>query len=120
MAMDLESHKEEQMSKLTSRKFWLAVAAFLASIGGSITGIVTNNEVLMSIGIACTVFSAAIYAAAEAYVDGKSAASETIAITATTSSKDVVEQVIAASKQPVVETPPVVIEPVATVPTTNE
>lgn len=95
------------MGKLTSRKFWLAVAAFLASLGGSITGIITNNEILTSIGVACTVFAAAIYAAAEAYVDGKSAASETISITATSSSKEVVESALAAKNAPVEVTVPV-------------
>lgn len=64
-------------SKLTSRKFWLAAAAGLASIGGSIAGLAIQNEVLAGIGIGCTVASAAIYAAAEAYVDGKAVASST-------------------------------------------
>lgn len=59
-------------SKLTSRKFWLAVAAFLASIGTSIAGLTSSNETIATVGIVCTVVSAAIYAAAEAYVDGKS------------------------------------------------
>lgn len=58
-------------SKLTSRKFWLSVAAFLASLGTGITGIATDNQTVTIIGMACTVLSAAIYAAAEAYVDGK-------------------------------------------------
>lgn len=64
-------------SKLTSRKFWIAAAAFLASIGSSITGLAIQNEVIAGIGITCTVASAAIYAAAEAYVDGKAVASST-------------------------------------------
>lgn len=59
------------MNKLKSRKFWICVAAFLASIGTSIAGIHSNNEVITSIGTVCTIFSAAIYAFAEAYVDGK-------------------------------------------------
>lgn len=62
-------------SKLTSRKFWLAVAAGLASVGASIAGLATDNEAIAGAGIVCTVASAAIYAAAEAYVDGKSVAS---------------------------------------------
>lgn len=64
-------------SKLCSRKFWMAAAAGLASIGASITGIATDNEILAGIGIACTAGSAAIYAAAEAYVDGKTAGATT-------------------------------------------
>lgn len=59
-------------SKLTSRKFWICVAAFLGSIATSIAGISTGNEVISAIGIVCGVVSAAIYAAAEAYVDGAS------------------------------------------------
>ena len=54
--------------KLTSRKFWVCVAAMLASIATSISGIATQNEIIIAIaGIA----SAAIYAFCEAWVDGK-------------------------------------------------
>lgn len=56
-------------NKWLSRKFLISAAAFLGSIGASITGMVINNEVISTIGIICTVVSAAIYAAAEAYVD---------------------------------------------------
>ncbi len=57
------------MRKLTSRKFWISVAAFLGSIGTSIAGIATQHEVIATVGIVCAVLSAAIYAACEAYVD---------------------------------------------------
>lgn len=89
-------------SKLTSRKFWLATAAGLASIGGSIAGLATQNDVITAVGIGCTVASAAIYAAAEAYVDGKSVASSTSSVntnitaaTSGTASKTVVDSVFA-------------------------
>ena len=59
------------MKKFNSRKFLISLAAFLASIGGSISGIVTDNHTLAVVGAVCTVLSAAIYAACEAYVDGK-------------------------------------------------
>ena len=63
--------------KLTSRKFWIAVAAFLASLGTGITGLCTDNEaVAMTGGILCVV-SAAIYAFCEAYVDASSIKSDT-------------------------------------------
>ena len=78
------------MEKLASRKLWVSVAAALASIGASIAGLATDNEVIATVGIACTVLSAAIYAACEAYVDGKSVASTTTTIQASTTSKDVV------------------------------
>ncbi len=58
------------MSKLKSRKFWMSVAAFLASIGASIAGIATDNKAITVTGIICTMLSSAIYAAAEAYADG--------------------------------------------------
>lgn len=55
--------------KLTSRKFWLAAAAFLGSLGSGITGIVTGKTTLAVVGVVCSVLSSAIYAAAEAAVD---------------------------------------------------
>ena len=56
--------------KLGSRKFWLALAAFLGSVGGSTAGIATSNDALVAFGVACATLSSGIYAAAEAYVDG--------------------------------------------------
>ena len=55
--------------KLLSRKFLIAVAAFLASLGAGITGLATGNEVISTVGITCTLLSAAIYAGCEAFVD---------------------------------------------------
>ena len=59
------------MDKLRSRKFWVCVAAFLGSIATSISGIVTDNQTITTIGVVCGVVSAAIYAFCEAWVDGK-------------------------------------------------
>lgn len=59
------------MEKLTSRKFWICVAAFLASIAVSISGITTSNNTVTAIGTICGILSAAIYAFCEAWVDGK-------------------------------------------------
>lgn len=56
--------------KLTSRKFWICVAAFLGSVAASISGIVTDNKYVTTVGIVAGVLSAAIYAACEAWVDG--------------------------------------------------
>jgi len=82
--------------KLTSRKFWLCVAAFLGSLGASIAGFATGNELVMCVGLVCTAFSSAIYAACEAYVDGQSCAAntKTTTISATTNSKEVVASVL--------------------------
>ena len=55
----------------TSRKFWMCVAAALASLGTGISGIIVGNQTLAIIGSVCTVISAAIYAFCEAWVDGK-------------------------------------------------
>lgn len=49
------------------------MAAFLASLGTSITGMRSDNTTVATVGLICTIASTAIYAAAEAYVDGKSA-----------------------------------------------
>lgn len=59
------------MSKFLSRKFLLSLAAFLGSVGASIAGVATDNETLAMFGLGCSVISAAIYAALEAWVDGK-------------------------------------------------
>lgn len=62
--------------KLTSRKFWVCVAAMLASIASSIAGLCTQNEVVATVGIVCGIVSAAIYAFCEAWVDGKAVQKE--------------------------------------------
>lgn len=59
------------MKKLTSRKFWICVAAMLASIATSIAGLATSNTTIAAIGTVCGIISAAIYAFCEAWVDGK-------------------------------------------------
>ena len=61
--------KEDILRKLTSRKFWICVAAFLGSVAASITGLAIENNVVAGIGMACGVISAAVYAALEASVD---------------------------------------------------
>lgn len=57
------------INKLTSRKFWVCVAAFLSSIGTSIAGYKIDSEAVIIVGMVCSILSAAIYAAAEAEVD---------------------------------------------------
>lgn len=59
------------MEKLKSRKFWICVAAFLASIATSIAGIQTENQTIVIVGTVAGILSAAIYAFCEAWVDGK-------------------------------------------------
>lgn len=57
--------------KICSRKFILCCAAFLGSVATSISGIVTANQTITIIGTVCGILSAALYAFAEAWVDGK-------------------------------------------------
>lgn len=64
------------MQKLTSRKFWVCVAAMLASIATSISGLHTGNETIASVGIVCGIVSAAIYAFCEAWVDAAAVRTE--------------------------------------------
>lgn len=64
------------MKKLTSRKFWICVAAFLASIAVSISGLATSNTTVTAIGTICGIFSAAIYAFCEAAIDYKAVSSD--------------------------------------------
>lgn len=59
--------------KLTSRKFWLCVAAALASLGTGISGLVQGNDKLALVGGVLLVISSSIYAFCEAWVDSKSA-----------------------------------------------
>lgn len=56
-------------NKLTSRKFWICVAAALGSLGTGITGLIQGNQTLALVGGICTVVSAAIYAFCEAWTD---------------------------------------------------
>lgn len=74
--------------KLQSRKFWISVAAFLASLGTGITGLIQGNTTVAIIGGVCVVVSSAIYAACEAYVDGASVKSTTTSTTISASSTD--------------------------------
>lgn len=57
------------MSKWTSRKFLLAVAAFAGSIGTSLIGLFKDCPACVIAGNVCMMLSAGIYAAMEAMVD---------------------------------------------------
>lgn len=56
-------------NKLTSRKFWISVAAFLGSIAASVAGLTTGEKWITIIGVICGMLSAAVYAALEASID---------------------------------------------------
>jgi hypothetical protein len=94
------------MSKFTSRKFWISVAAFLASIATSISGLAAANDKIVIAGVICGMLSAAIYAAAEAYVDSANVSASTTqkVITATTNSREVAQAALT-------DTPVVASEP---------
>ena len=80
-------------TKLTSRKFWISVAAFLASVATSISGLATQDQTITIVGIVCGMLAAAIYAACEAYVDKANVDASTTQkiITATTDSTEVAQ-----------------------------
>ena len=59
------------MNKLTSIKFWICVAAMLASIATSIAGLHTGNTTIAAVGTICGIISAVIYVFCFALVDGK-------------------------------------------------
>lgn len=91
------------IQKLTSRKFLISAAAFLASLGTGIVGLANGNESAAIAGGICTVLSAAIYAACEAYVDGQSckasATTTNVSISATSNDRETVKQVVAPEKE---------------------
>lgn len=66
-----------------SRKFWICVAAALASLGTGITGIAIGNQTIAMVGAICTVVSASIYAFCEAWVDAANVSSNTTQTTTT-------------------------------------
>lgn len=59
------------MDKLKSRKFWLCVAAALASLGTGISGLIQGNDKLALAGGILLVISSSIYAFCEAWIDSK-------------------------------------------------
>lgn len=89
--------------KLMSRKFWLAIAAFLVAVGTGISGLVTGNEQLAIAGGLIAVIGTGIYQACEAYVDGQSASANTTSkqITATSTDKATVQQVLSTDQKEV-------------------
>lgn len=89
--------------KLTSRKFWLCVAAGCTGLGAGIAGINigganTKLAIVLVIagGVLCAI-GAGAYAIAEALVDKASVGSNTTSVTASTTSKDIVETALGTS-----------------------
>lgn len=89
------------MSKFISRKFLLAAGAFLVSVGTGIAGLATGNETMAMAGGLMAVVGTGIYAACEAYVDGKSVSSTTTTktIAATSTDKATVQQALASKEE---------------------
>lgn len=89
------------MSKFMSRKFLLAAGAFLVSVGTGITGLATGNETMAMAGGLMAVVGTGIYAACEAYVDGKSVSSTTTTktIAETSTDKATVQQALASKEE---------------------
>lgn len=93
--------------KLSSRKFWFAVAAFLYTMGTGILAIADvipeKALVVVIVGNICIVLAAGIYSFCEALVDGKRVSANTTSTTlsANATSKEIVQ---AALKQEVTAT----------------
>ena len=58
-------------NKYRSRKFLMCLGAALGSMGTTIGGLCTDNQVLTIIGAVCLAVSTGIYTFCEAWVDGK-------------------------------------------------
>lgn len=90
--------RNDFIRKITSRKFLIAAAAFLAALGAGLAGVADPNVCAI-----CMAVSAAIYAACEAYVDGAAAkANQTVnttSVTASSTSQKVVEQAFKGGEQ---------------------
>jgi len=71
---------EDFVRKITSRKFWISVSAFLGSIGTSIAGFQMASDTVIIVGIVCATLSAAIYAGCEASVDKANVTTGTLTI----------------------------------------
>lgn len=86
-------------NKYLSRKFILACAAFLGSLGTSISGLVIGNYDLSVAGVIMCAFSAVSMQRQEAYVDAATVSSNTTSTTvsATSSSAKVVESALLGS-----------------------
>lgn len=89
---------QEFIRKVTSRKFLVAVAAFLVSVGTGISGLVVGNYDLAIAGGIMVVVGTGIYQACEAYVDGQSAKSSvsttTTTIAASSTSAEIVKKAL--------------------------
>ena len=91
-----------QSAKFKSRKFLLALAAFLASFSAVLLGYFSNEPKLVMVAIICGAFSAAIYNFCESYVDAKAVSSNitTVSKNITASADDslVVKKALEAEK----------------------
>lgn len=92
------------MDKLKSRKFLMCLAAFLLSVATSLSSLASGDEVTLSVGTIAAIIIAAAYAACEAAVDKASVSSTQTQITATSTSKEAVADVIGAINNPKNET----------------
>lgn len=60
------------MGKLTSRKFWIAVATMAANVGAGLYGLFSDNQIVLIVAICLLSVSAAIYNAIEGKLDSDS------------------------------------------------
>ena len=95
----MENEKINWAQKLSSRTFWITVAAVLGSLAGSIAALSAASEVVQAIGMACGII-AGVYVNGEkkldaARVEANANTVQTINqtnVTATSASQKVVEK----------------------------
>ena len=97
------------MDKLTSRKFWMALAAFFGSIATGVAALHSGYEIVAGIGVGCGIVAAAasavVYTLAEASIDKAAVSSNqtmtttSTSVTATSASQKAVEAALLPSKE---------------------
>ena len=98
----MDNEKINWAQKLSSRTFWITVAAILGSLAGSIAALSAASELVQTVGIACGIISTAIlagvYVNGEKKVDAARVEANTVQtinqtnVTATSASQKVVEK----------------------------
>ena len=83
-----------------SRKFWISIAAMLASIGSSIAGFACHNTTIAAIGIICTVLSGGIYSFCNAYQTGKIVTANSLANSTVTNNTVTTTELTTIKKDP--------------------
>ena len=109
--MNENNDKINWAQKLSSRTFWITVAAVLGSLAGSIAALGNASELVQTVGVAAGIIAAAILAGV--YVNGEKkldiarveAGSVQTSVSLTSSNASVVKDLLNPSATPVEGTP---------------